>query len=346
MDVLSDVLSAVRLTGAVFYDHHFRFPFAGASPPMSAIADKVMPGSEHVIAFHALLSGTLWVALTDDPRSSIRLEAGDVVIFPMGDANVVGSSPGLSAEADPSGYQRPVDRPLPWVFHHEGEGPERAHAICGYLGCDARPFNPLLEALPRLFSTEMSAASQSWLAEMLRVAAEESELGGVGSETMLARLAEAMFVEVLRKHIARLPEDSTGWFSGLRDRHVGQALRLLHSQHARDWSLDVLAREVGLSRSVFAERFAHYVGITPIQYLARWRMQLAARRLATPGVSIAQAGAEVGYESEAAFSRAFKRYVGMPPGAWRTGRHPVTRAAPPPTRSFETAAFGRDANGS
>jgi AraC-like DNA-binding protein len=325
--VLSDVLSAVRLTGAIFFEHHFRFPFVGASPPMSAIADKVMPGSEHVIQFHALLSGSLWAALADDPGSSVRLEAGDVVILPMGDANTLGSSPGMRAEADPSRYHRPVDRALPWVIYHQGEGPERAHAICGYLGCDARPFNPLLEALPRLFRAEMSAASQGWLAEMLRVAAEESELGGVGSETMLARLAEAMFVEVLRKYIVRLPEDSTGWFAGLRDRHVGHALRLIHSQPTRDWSLDGLSREVGLSRSVFAERFAHYVGTTPIQYLARWRLQLAARRLATPGVSIAQVGAEAGYESEAAFSRAFKKYVGMPPGAWRTGRHPASTAA-------------------
>ena len=328
MDVLSDLLATVRLTGAVFFDHHFRFPFSGASPPMSVIGDKVMPGSEHVIAFHALLSGSLWAALTDDPSSSIRLEAGDVVILPMGDANVLSSSPGLCEAVDPSGYQRPVDRPLPWIVYHQGEGPERAHAVCGYLGCDARPFNPLLEALPRLFRAEMSAASQSWLAEMLRVAAEETELGGAGSETMLARLAEMMFVEVVRKHIASLPADSRGWLSGLRDRHVGHALRLIHSQPARDWSLDALAREVGLSRSVFAERFAHYVGATPIQYLARWRMQLATRRLSTPGVTIAQAGAEAGYESEAAFSRAFKKHVGQPPGAWRTGRRPTTAGVP------------------
>jgi AraC-like DNA-binding protein len=320
MDVLSDVLAAVRLTGAVFYDHHFRFPFAGASPPTSAIAAKVMPGSEHVIAFHALLTGSLWASLTDDPGSAVRLEAGDVVILPMGDANLLGSAPDLTAETDVSRYWRPVDRPLPWVFYHEGEGPVRAHAVCGYLGCDARPFNPLLESLPRLFLAKMSAASQGWLAELMRVAAEESELGGLGSETMLARLAEAMFVEVVRKHVARLPDEAAGWLSGLRDRHIGQALRLVHGQPTRDWSLDSLAREVGLSRSVFAERFAHYVGISPMQYLTRWRMQLAARRLTMPGVSIAQAGAEVGYESEAAFSRAFKKHVGSPPGSWRTGR--------------------------
>ena len=155
---------------------------------------------------------------------------------------------------------------------------------------------------------------------MLRVAAEETELGGAGSETMLAKLAEVMFVEVVRKYIARLPEDSQGWLCGLRDRQIGHAMRLIHGQPAREWTLDALAHEVGLSRSVFADRFAHYVGVSPMHYLARWRMQLAARRLENPGVSIAQVGAEVGYESEAAFNRAFKKYVGTPPGAWRRRR--------------------------
>ena len=155
---------------------------------------------------------------------------------------------------------------------------------------------------------------------MLRVAANESEFGGAGSEIILAKFAEVMFVEVVRNYVARLPEDSRGWLSGLRDRHVGQALQLIHSRAADDWALHSLAREVGLSRSVFADRFAHYVGVSPMHYLGRWRMQLAARRLVESTVSIAQAGAEVGYESEAAFNRAFKKHLGLPPGAWRTGR--------------------------
>jgi len=160
---------------------------------------------------------------------------------------------------------------------------------------------------------------------LLQVAADESELGGAGSETMLAKLAEVMFVEVIRRHIARLPEDSRGWLPALRDKHIGQAMRLIHGQPGRQWTLEALAQEVGLSRSVFADRFTHYVGLSPMQYLARWRMQLAARRLEIPGLSIAQVAAEVGYESEAAFNRSFKKYVGMPPGAWRKGRIPEDR---------------------
>jgi AraC-like DNA-binding protein len=319
MDVLSDVLSAVRLTGAIFFDHHVQGPFAGASPASEAIAGKVMPGAEHVIQFHAVLSGSCWTALIEDPASSRPLEAGDIVIYPMGDTNLMSSSLGMSTDPDLAMYVRPTNRRLPYTFRN-GEGPESYHIVCGFLGCDSRPFNPVLEALPPQFCARLSAATQGWLLNMLRVAANESEFGGAGSEIILAKFAEVMFVEVVRNYVARLPEDSRGWLSGLRDRHVGQALQLIHSRAADDWALHSLAREVGLSRSVFADRFAHYVGVSPMHYLGRWRMQLAARRLVESTVSIAQAGAEVGYESEAAFNRAFKKHLGLPPGAWRTGR--------------------------
>jgi AraC-like DNA-binding protein len=321
MDVLSDVLRAVRLTGAVFFDHYVPVPFVGEAPPSAAIADRVMPEAQHLIQFHAVLSGSSWTALADEPGSCTRLGAGDIVIYPRGDGNIMSSGPGMRAEPNLAMYVRPSDRHLPFVFHH-GAGQEQCHFICGYFGCDARPFNPLLESLPRILHVQMSPAGQSWLANMLSVAAEETELGGAGSETMLAKLAELVFVEVVRKYMASLPEDSPGWLSGLRDRHVGHALRLIHGQPARTWTLEALAHEVGLSRSVFAHRFAHCVGVSPMHYLGRWRMQLAARRLESPGVSVAQAAVEVGYESEAAFNRAFKKYVGTPPGAWRRGRIP------------------------
>jgi len=322
MDVLSDVLRAVRLNGAIFFDNYVQAPFVGGSPHTKTIAGRVMPEAEHVIQFHALLAGSCWAALMDDPTNSTRLEAGEIAIFPMGDGNVMSSAPGMQAEPNLEIYVRPTDRRLPFIFHHQGAGAEDCHFVCGYFGCDARPFNPLLESLPRLFHAQMSAASQSWLGNLLHVAAEESELGGAGSETMLAKLAEVMFIEVIRKHITRLPEDSRGWLSALRDRHIGQAMRLIHGQPGQQWTLESLAHEVGLSRSVFADRFTHYVGLSPMQYLTRWRMQLAARRLEIPSMSIAQVAAEVGYESEAAFNRSFKKYAGTPPGAWRKGRIP------------------------
>jgi AraC-like DNA-binding protein len=328
MDVLSDVLSAVRLTGAVFFERHLQEPWVGESPHSAVIASLVIPEAEHVINFHAVLSGSCWATLIGDTGAQTHLNAGDIVIYPMGDANVLSSAPGMRGEADIlEHYRRPKDRALPIVTRKDDGGPGHCHLICGYFGCDAKPFNPLLKALPRLLHAQISPVSQSWLSNMLRIAAEEAELCDTGSEIMLAKLAELMFVEVVRKHIASLPEDSIGWLSGLRDRHIGHAMRLFHGQPTREWTLDVLAHEVGLSRSVFADRFAHFVGVSPMHYLSQWRMQLASRLLESPGISVAGAAAEVGYESEAAFSRAFKKYVGTPPGEWRRNRIMSARMA-------------------
>ena len=324
MDVLSDVLRAVRLTGAVFFEMRFKEPWVGETPHSGTIGRSVMPEAEHIIHFHAVLSGSCWVARLGGSEPETRLNPGDFVIFPMGDANVMSSARGMRADPDLGLFHRPKDRPLPFVLYQDGGGVERCHVVCGYFGCDVRPFNPLLGALPKMFHAQVSTAGQNWLSTLVGVAAEEAGRGGAGCETMLAKLAELMFVEVVRKEIERLPEDARGWLSGLRDRHVGTALRLMHGQPAHAWTLESLAREIGLSRSVFASRFAEYVGEPPMQYLGRWRMQLAARRMETPGISIAQAAREVGYESEDTFSRAFKKFVGVAPGTWRKRRLAAT----------------------
>ena len=323
MDVLSDVLRAVRLTGAVFFDVKAHLPFVGASPAAGSIAGSVMPEAQHVISFHTMLSGGCWAEIIGSPMEPIYVDAGDIVIFPMGDPNVMTSAPGAPAPPpDLSMYSRPANGrlPVPFFLNQGRDGGELCHFVCGYLGCDARPFNPLLEALPRLFRAQVSATSKGWLSDLVRVAVEESEHGSAGGETMLAKIAELMFVEVVRKYMAGLPEDARGWFSGLRDPHVGAALRLIHSRPNEAWTLGTLAREVGLSRSGLAERFSSYVEVSPMQYLARWRLQLAARLLDDKTVSIAEAAGRVGYESEAAFNRAFKKHVGLPPGAWRRER--------------------------
>jgi len=185
------------------------------------------------------------------------------------------------------------------------------------------------EALARIVHAPVSAETRGWLSSLVRIAVQETEHGSAGGETMLAKLAELMFVEVIRKYIDGLPKDSRGWLSGLRDRHVGAALRLIHARPSGPLTLESLARDVGLSRSVFAERFAHFVGVPPMQYLARWRLQLAAHLLQGNGTSIAAAAAEVGYESEAAFNRAFKKFVGVPPGAWRRSHNARPAEAAP-----------------
>ena len=317
MDVLSDVLSAVRLTGAVFFDVEAFSPWVSRTPRAESFRRAVMPDAEHVIAFHVVMVGSCWAELPD-VMPPMRLDAGDFVVLPMGDDHVLSSAPGMRGEADMNLYRRPTDRcqPVPFLIN-EGGGPGHNHFVCGYFGCDVRPFNPLLDALPRMFHAPVSPATQDWLLSLVRAAAAESARGTAGGEAMLARLAELMFVEVLRKYIGGLPEGARGWCSGLRDPQVGAALHVMHAQPAGPWTVDALAREVGMSRSGFAERFAAFVGVPPMQYLARWRLQVAANLLAGRRMSIAEAAAEVGYESEAAFNRAFKKFVGLPPGAWR-----------------------------
>jgi len=328
MDVLSDVLAAVRLTGAIFFDNTFREPWVAEAPKASAVAAAVMPSSQYVFFFHALIEGSCWAELTDNSIEPIRLHAGDMVAFPMDDAHAFCSTVGMRAKPDLAVYHSPVDRQLPYIVN-DGSGANTCRFICGYLGCDIRPYNPFIKSLPRVLLGR-GTAGQDWLVHLMRHAVSETQSLRPGGETVLAKLAELLFVEVLREYVDALPAESRGWLSGLRDAQVGHALRLIHGHPAENWTLESLARAVGLSRSVFADRFAHYTCDTPMQYMARWRMQLAARRLENPAISISQAGAEVGYESEAAFNRAFKKVVGLPPGAWRKCRTSPASVSPSP----------------
>lgn len=320
MDVLSDVLSAVRLSGAVYFDIDAGDPWIGESPGTAAIAAAIMPGAEHVISFHVVLSGGCWATVAGSDVAPVWLEAGDVVVFPGGAPNVLSSSPGVRGKANPLAmYYRPVDELLPFELIHGGDGAEQTRFVCGFLGCDVRPFNPLLAALPPMLRISMMQDAMG-IAALFRMALAEGRAGRAGSETVLARLSEVMFVEVLRRHLETLPPDAGGWLTGLRDPHLGAVLRLIHSRPAEAWTLHSLARAAGLSRSVLASRFSAQMAISPMHYLANWRMQLAARQLEDPRRSIAQVAADVGYESEAAFHRAFKKLVGIPPGAWRRNR--------------------------
>ena len=314
-DVLSDVLRAVRLTGAVYFDFELTSPWVAEAPPAQAIAAMVMPGAERVIEYHLIARGGCWGRLADG--EPIRLNEGDLILFPQGDAHTLSSAPGMHATPDLSMFARPTTS-LPIVYELGGGGPERARIVCCFLGCDERPFNPLLTALPPIIHLSSAAdhATTGWLATLLDIAVRESGSARAGSENILARLSELMFVEAVRRHIESLPPTHTGWLAGLRDHVVGQALSALHADAAEAWTVERLARLVGVSRSVLAERFTALVGQPPMQYLALWRMQLASRLLADGG-RVAEVAAAVGYESEAAFSRAFKKLVGEAPATWR-----------------------------
>lgn len=324
-DPLSDLLGAVRLRGAVFYYVSFRSEWAAESPPAREIAEAVMPGSEHVMEYHMVAKGSGWAAISG--LQPVKLAAGDVVMLPHGDAHVMSSAPGMQPERYDANWvfqTRDVPKPIPISYHHGVVHPGSAMPVadaetilvCGFLGCDLRPFNPLITALPRLLHLPAERAG-SWIGRVIDQAAVESAAPRPGGHAVLERLSEMMFVDTARRYLDGLPEDATGWLAGLRDRFVGRALALLHERPDHAWTIDELGREVGLSRSALHERFLQYVGQPPIQYLANWRIQLGSRLLRESRRTVAAVALEVGYESEAAFSRAFKRLVGAPPAAWR-----------------------------
>jgi len=274
---------------------------------------------DHVLEFHAVTSGhCVGGILGEEP---MRLEAGDVICFPHGDPHVMASVRGLRAPPDDlSLYQRSPGKRLPFPVKL-GDGPAEVHLVCGFLGCDARPFNPLLASLPRVLrASDRAGSSDGWLSRFMQVAEAEARSPRPGGEAVLSRLAELMFVEVVRRHLESLAPDRTGWLAGLRDPHVGKALAAMHARPGHAWTIDGLGHEAGLSRSALAERFTALVGESPIQYLGRWRMQVAAGLLATTCDGLAGIAARVGYSSEAAFNRAFKKVVGVPPATWRRRR--------------------------
>jgi AraC-like DNA-binding protein len=329
-DTLSELLRVVRLRGAIFYYVDGIAPWVAETPHAREIVAAILPGAEHMIEYHVVTRGVCWGGLAGEPP--VQLREGDVIMFPQGDAHVMSSSPGLRVTRhDTSDFFSPRPSQLPYVLTQHGDtssttarldggGENRATIVCGFLGCDARPFNPLLTALPRLLHMPGAAADSGWMGQFIEAAVQEANEKRPGGEVMLERVSEMMFVDVVRRYLASLPPEQTGWLAGLRDRFVGQALALLHERPSHPWTIDVLGDAVGLSRSALHERFARFVGQPPMQYLANWRMQVASQMLLQSTQSVASIAVENGYESEAAFSRAFKRLVGVPPATWRRQR--------------------------
>lgn len=313
MDPLSDVLRAVRLTGAYFYMVEASHPWSVLTVEAKKLVPRIHPAAEHLISYHILTSGSCWGGIAGDQQT--LMQPGDAIVFPHGDANLLSSHECRVADA-PTLAATPARYPNT-VIVSGGPG-AKATFVCGFLGCDLRPFNPLLSALPRYIITHGLVGD--WLAEFPKHVLAESREPKPGSESMLTRMAELMFVEVLRRHVASLTKAHSGWLAGLGDSVVGPALRALHDRPEHAWTLPDLAHEIGASRSVLAERFAALVGVPPMQYLTQWRLQLAADQLARGSAKVATIGARVGYESEAAFSRAFKRATGRSPSAWREER--------------------------
>ena len=329
-DMLSDVLRAVRLRGAVFYYVDGSSPWVAEAPAAQEIITQIMPGAEHLMEFHAVAKGSCWAAIVGEPP--VRLVEGDIIVFPQGDPHVMSSAPGMRApETDREVYFAPRPPQLPYSINLHGNegttarldggGRDRSTIVCGFLGLDTRPFNPLLAALPRVLHVSGAAlGDDSWVTSFLRAAVVESNQKRPGGEAVLERMSEMLFVEVLRRFLETLPAGQTGWLAGMRDPSVGRALALLHERPDAPWTLERLADDAAMSRSTLHERFVHLIGQPPMQYLAQWRMQVAAGLLRNTKAKVIEVALGVGYESEAAFSRAFKRAVGVAPGAWRSGR--------------------------
>ena len=315
MDALSGVLQAVRLTGAIFFDIRASEPWVAETPPGEAIVDAMFPGSEHLVCYHVITNGQCWASVPGE--EPMLLSAGDIIVLPHGDTHVLSSTPGLRRSPDMSLYRWPSDGQLPISISVGTAQTEAAHFVCGFLGCDARPYNPLLSALPRVIRINDNAGS---LAAYVQFALAESKERRLGGASVLNRLSELMFVDVIRRYLETLPADRAVPQASPRDPFVGRALTALHRSPAHDWTIESLAREAALSRSALAERFTHFVGAPPMQYLTNWRMQLAANQLLSGTESVAAIANRVGYDSEAAFSRAFKKLVGAPPSEWRKQR--------------------------
>jgi AraC-like DNA-binding protein len=313
MDALSDVLRAVRLSGGVFLEAEFTAPWCVTSHITPEECRPFIVNPAHLIAYHYVIEGKLLIQ--PEGQEAVTVHAGEIVLLPRNDLHLLGSE--ITGNPIPGDklVQVPDNGGLMRIVH--GGGGARTRIVCGYLGSEAR-HNPVLASLPTVLTLDVRRTpAAAWIESSFHFAASEVASGRAGAGTVLSKLSELLFVEAVRHYIASLPDDRRGWLAGLRDPYVGRALALLHARLAHPWTAAELAQEVGLSRSAFAERFASIIGDPPLRYLTAWRMQLASQRLGESHLPIPQIAFEVGYESEAAFNRAFKREFGTPPAAWR-----------------------------
>ena len=315
IDVLSAVLKTVKLEGAMFYNAEFSAPWSLRAPHSRLVAQYLSPEPKHVIIYHLLTQGQAYAKLEDGQK--IPLSAGDIVVCPHGDAHIMGNGRDIEPRDQDKIFHQILSRGLK-PAEREGGGGEITKFICGYMVCDPQLCKAFLGGLPPIFKVNIgNNSSGQWLKNSIRYSVEQAVASETGSEIVVAKLSEALFAETLRRYVELLPPGQTGWLAGARDPDIGNVLALVHRQPSDPWTIAELARRVGVSRSVLAERFRHFLGVPPMAYLARWRMQLGAQLLTSTPRSVAQIAAEVGYESEPAFNRAFKREFGSPPARFR-----------------------------
>lgn len=314
MSAMLDLLRGMRLSGGVFLEAEFTAPWCVNSQVTPEECAMFAPPPRQVIGYHYVTQGQMLLKAKGQPPMTVN--QGELVVLPRNDPHVIGSTLAMHpADAEPFVNHDPHRQLLRLAM---GGGGAPTMILCGYLG-DDMPFNPLIAMLPAVLKQNVvDGTSGNWVESSFRQAAAELMEGKVGSTIFLANLAELLFLEAVRRHIEALPPGGA-WDAGVQDACIGKALGLLHGQMARRWTTDDLAAELGLSRSAFADRFTRAVGEPPMRYLARQRLAQACILLRGSGASIAHIAFEVGYESEAAFSRAFRREHGAPPATWRDG---------------------------
>ncbi|WP_109485515.1 AraC family transcriptional regulator [Occallatibacter savannae] len=314
MDVLSEVLSTVRLRGAIFFNAEFSAPWCISSSGAAGIEPHLPFPNAHLIMFHFLTEGRAYARLGE---LRVDLDAGDIVVLPGGDSHLLGNGP-LRGEPVDSFREFAASLAQGLRAVKFGGGGEKTKFVCGYMACDPRLADVFLSGLPRLLRVPVAAGpSGKWIENSIRFSVDASTGSNEGSSLVVGKLSEVLFVETLRSYISLLPKEQTGWLAGLRDPNLAKALALMHRDPARDWTVEALAKDVGLSRTRLAERFRHFLGMSPIAYLTDWRMRIAADALEKTDKSVVEVAMDVGYNSEAAFNRAFKRAYNAPPAQFR-----------------------------
>jgi AraC-like DNA-binding protein len=334
MDILSDILKVVKLQGALFFNAEFSAPWCLHSRLTSEVAHYFSPSAEHLILYHLLTEGRAYARLPDGRRE--ELTAGDIVVFPHGDAHFLGNGR----------PEKPVDSFKTFAKNlteglrvaRFGGGGELTRFVCGFMACEPSLSEVFLAGLPPMLKVHIGKEpSGQWIENSIRFSAAEtqgphtgndatnagSDHANAGRALVHAKLSEVLFVETLRRYISALPPDQIGWLAGARDPNIGKALALLHKDPAHPWTISDLARSAGTSRTRLAERFRHFLGESPMAYLGQWRLKLASDLLQSSDDSIAQVAAAVGYGSEASFNRAFKRAYACPPAQFRRSRKPT-----------------------
>lgn len=323
MDALSEVLRAVKLEGALFFHGEFSAPWCFRTVDADAASPLLAPGAHRLIIYHYLMEGRANARLETGAR--VPLRAGDIVIFPHGDAHYIANGLPENPVDSFTAFAGAVSEGLKAV--HYGGGGEITRFVCGFMACQSRLCHMFLAGLPRILRVNVAdGPSGEWLRNSILYSAGGLGHPQSGGSLVIARLSELLFVETLRGYINSLPPGQTGWLGAARDPVISRALALLHQKPAHPWTLPELSRELGLSRTRFAERFQSFLGESPMAYLTRWRVQLAAERLESTNATVAEIAFEVGYGSEAAFNRAFRRDFGCPPAQFRRARRTAAPA--------------------